>query len=424
MIPRVLFALLPVAVLAACSEAPRTEDAYAHWPAEGTYFPYTYTPETDLESYEDVRWETETWVPTEDLDLAGQYLLKSSYHRPGAPEESLDHFAAMRSAVPPLGAAPDLSLVGDVMWVGDNWSTYAEGAAQMLDGTLRVGNLETPTSPNHPHVLADLGTYTFNAPPEMLDGLPLDLLQLNNNHSLDVGEDGLDDTLAEVEARGIAHTGVDDHALLDVGGRTVAFLSYTWGINQRDVVPERELFILPFGHLDEVLDLAPLEQHIERARIDGADAVVVLAHWGFEYEYYPDPHFLVLGRRMVSAGADLVVGHGPHVVQPPEVCAVNQPDVVPGIGTCSVRDDRGEPREAAILYSLGNFGTPQATLPCQVGIAASVTLEPLALGWAGVAFVEDGWGPQLFPLADQLDDEEMAAEALRLDEHLGTGWKR
>ena len=356
--------------------------------------------------------------------MAGQYLLKSAYHRPGAPVESIEHFAAMREAVPPLAAAPDLSLVGDVMWIGDNWSTYAEGAGPLLDGILRVGNLETPTSQDHPHVLADLGTYTFNAPPEMLDGLPLDLLQLNNNHSLDVGEGGLDDTLAEVEARGLAHTGVDGHAILDVGGRSVAFLSYTWGINQRDVVPQRELYIVPFGHLDEDIDLTAVEQDVDSALDDGADTVVVLVHWGFEYEYYPDPHFLVLGRRIVSAGADVVVGHGPHVVQPPEICAVNQPGVVPGVGTCSVRDDRGEPRDAAILYSLGNFGTPQATVPCQVGIAATVTLDPLSLGWAGVAFVDDGWGPQLLPLADLIGEDEMDQEAQRLDEHLGTTWKR
>ena len=415
--------VLPMLALC-CSEPALEDDPYAHWPADGTYYPHVYTPEDDLETYEVVRWETETWDPAEDLDMAGQYLLKSAYHRPGAPEASLLHFEAMRHAVPPLLDTPRLSLAGDVMWVGDNWDTYAEGAAAMLDGAYRVGNLETPTSPHHPHMLAELGTYTFNAPPEMLDGLPLDLLQLNNNHSLDVGEDGLSDTLEEVAARGLRQTGVDQHAAVEIQGRTMAFLSYTWGLNQRDVVPQRELFVIPFGHLDEDIDLSPLVGHVADARGAGVDSVVVLVHWGYEYEYYPDPHFMVLARRIVAAGADLVVGHGPHVVQPPEICAVNQPDVVPGVGTCSVRDDAGEPRDAAILYSLGNFGTPQATLPCQVGIVASVTLEPLALGWEGVAFVDDGWGPQLLPLVERLDDEDTAEEAARLDEHLGTGWKR
>ena len=60
-------------------------DPYAAWPDDGSYFPYEYTPESDLEAYEEVRFETETWDPVDDLDMAGLYLLKSVNHRPGAP---------------------------------------------------------------------------------------------------------------------------------------------------------------------------------------------------------------------------------------------------------------------------------------------------------------------------------------------------
>lgn len=410
--------------LVGCSEA-TTEDPYAAWPQEGTYFPHVYTPQDDLEPYEEVRWETETWNPAEDLEMTAQYLLKSMHHRPGAPVEALDHFTQMRESLSPVEGDPELSFVGDVMWIGDNWSEFAEPAAALLLGDLRVGNLETPTSPDHPTVLAELGSYSFNAPPEMLDGLPLDLLQLNNNHSLDVEDEGLENTVAEVEARAFLHTGVDRHTTADIGGRTLAFLSYTWGLNQREEVTGHDLFVIPFGHLDEAIDLTPLEEDVAAARHDGADAVVVLVHWGFEYEYYPDPHFLVLGRRIVAAGADLVVGQGPHVVQPPEICWVNHPEVIPGIGTCSVRTPDGDPRTAAILYSLGNFGTIMATLPCQVGLVASVTLgDDIGLGWSAVASVEGDNGPEIRPLEDMLDDPELAAEAVRLEEHLGTGWKR
>jgi len=407
--------------LAGCSSV---SDPYAAWPAEGTYFPYIYTPQDDLEPYEEVRWETETWDPAEDLEMTAYYLLKSQNHRPGAPRETLDHFAQMREALPPLDRDPDLSFVGDVMWIGDNWAHYAEPAAHLLRGELRAGNLETPTSPDHPTVLADLGSYSFNAPPEMLDGLPLDLLQLNNNHSLDVEDLGLENTVAEVLDRDLSYTGVDRHAFAQVGEKTLALLSYTWGLNQRDAVTEHELFVIPFGHLEEVIDLAPLQDDVTAARADGAEVVVVLLHWGFEYEYYPDPHFLVLGRRIVAAGADLVVGHGPHVVQPPEICWVNHPEVVPGVGTCSVRSPDGEPRTAAILYSLGNFGTIMATVPCQVGLVASVTVgDGIGLGWSAVASVTGEDGPEIRALVDLLDDPELASEASRLDEHLGAHWR-
>ena len=73
-------------------------DPYADWPEAESVFPWVYTPETDLEDYEEVRWETETWDPTTDTEMAGLYLQKALNHREGAPDESLAHFDVMRQA--------------------------------------------------------------------------------------------------------------------------------------------------------------------------------------------------------------------------------------------------------------------------------------------------------------------------------------
>lgn len=411
--------VLPLLLLAGC-------DPYRAWPEAQAVFPWVYTPESGLEPYEEVRWETETWDPSTDTEQAGLYLQKALLHRKGAPIESLAHFAHMRGELPPLGEGLRLSFVGDVMWVGDNWEAFALPAASLLDGALRVGNLETPTAPGFPTEPAELGLYRFNAPPELLDGLPLDALQLTNNHALDVEDAGLEETVAEVAARGLVGVGVDTQARVEVGGRTVALLAYTWGINRRDLVSTHELHVVPFGHLDEEIDLGALAEDIARARADGADTVVVLPHWGYEYEYHADPHFLQLGRRMIEAGADLVVGTGPHVVQPPELCHVNDPGHPPGIGRCGLRTADGVPRTAAILYSLGNFGTTMPTVPCRVGIVATVSLDPdvTGLGWAAVATVDGEAGPELRPLDELLGDSELAEEDTRLRAHLGEGWRR
>lgn len=410
-------------LLAACDADPA---GYAAWPDPLTVYPWVYTPEVDLEPYEEVRWETETWDPATDSDMVAGYLTKALLHRPGAPEESLAHFEAMRETLPRVSDGVSLSFVGDVMWVGENWSAFATPAAGLLDGDLRIGNLETPTSPDHSTEPAELGLYRFNAPPEMLDGLPLDVVQLNNNHSLDVEDSGLEATVAEVEARGLVGVGVDSHATVEVGGLRVAMLSYTWGINRRDITSTHELFVVPFGHIGEDIDLGGIGDDIAAARADGADSVVVLVHWGYEYEYYPDPHFLQLGREIVALGADVIVGEGPHVAQPAELCHVNDPEAVPGVGTCSVRTEDGEARTAAILYSLGNFGTTMPTLPCQAGIVATVTLDPdvTGLGWAAAVTLEGEDGLEIRPLADELDDSDRAAEMERLEAHLGTGWAR
>lgn len=411
-------------------------DPYGHWPDPEQTYPHVYTPETDLEAWDPVRWETETWKPT-DGEKAGLYLKKLIFPREGAPAESLQHFKLMRPQLPALGtdggSGPTLSFAGDVMWIGDNWTDYAKGAARLLDGDLRVGNLETPVSPDHPTGSMSLGLFSFNAPVEMLANLPFDLLQLNNNHSLDAEDLGLENTLKQVTKAGYKHTGVDSQATVSVKGKRVALLAYTWGLNNGLRSKKgHELHIIPFGHLDEAIDLSLLSKQVAAARADGVDAVVVLLHWGFEYEWYPDPHFMVIARKIVAAGADVVLGQGPHVVQPVELCHVNNPDVAPGVGSCSVRSTDGDERQrtAVVLYSLGNFGTSQPLLSHKTGLVATLRLGhagPTGLGWSAVVSETQKAplkGQRLTPLADLTGDKVYADEERRLELHLGQHWKR
>jgi hypothetical protein len=422
---------LPVLMMGSCLVS--ACDPYAAWPDPTEVFPWGVPPEEDLPPYALVRVETETWTPLVDLQETALYIQKAFEHKPSAHRDVILHFGEMRSQLPALvpGDAR-LSLVGDVMRFGGNWSTFADGVADRLDGDIRVGNLETPVSDLHPvdagELARDYGLYAFNSPPELLDGLPLDLLQLNNNHSLDLGDEGLERTIEAVAASGRAGIGVDGNvAVAEVRGVRVGFVSFTWGMNVQDP-SAHDLHMVPFGHLDEPVDLQPVRASVAVAREAGADFVVVLVHWGFEYEYYPDPHFLRLGRRLVEVGADLVVGSGPHAVEPAEICEVNRPLAPPGLGRCSVRDPESAPRTAAILYSLGDFGTDLATLPLQVGLVASVSFDGVrgvtGLGWEGVASVSEGGGQRMVPLEDLLEDEAYAAEAARLDQLLGVRWRR
>ncbi|MCA9493893.1 MAG: CapA family protein [Myxococcales bacterium] len=405
----------------------------AAWPDRTQTFPWVYTPEQDLPPYADVRVETETWVPLEDLEETALYVQKSVYHRPSAPDEVLEHFEAMRPALPPLATGdPVLSFVGDVMMFEGDPTGFADAVADRLPG-LRVGNLETPVVPEEPVTREGLtprwGLYAFNSRPALLDALPLDVVQLVNNHALDLGDAGLERTRQQVVGRGMLGVGVDGAApIVDVDGLAVGFVAATWGVNVRPAVSAHDLAIVPFGHLDEAIDLAPIARDVARARERGAGIVVLLVHWGYEYEYYPDPHFLQLGRRLVEAGADLVVGSGPHAVEPVELCAVNAPEEIPGVGTCSVRTRDGRPRTAAILYSLGDFGTDLATIPLQVGLIASVGVREgvgvTGLAWDPVATVRDGPDRRVVPLDDLVGDDAYAQESERLDALLGPGWGR
>lgn len=407
-------------------------DPYATWPDPGTFFPYLYEEEAELPPYALVRVETETWRPLVDLEETVLYVEKSVYHKPSAPIEELLHFGEMRPSLPPLAEGDTLlSFVGDVMRFDGGWSTFADPVADRLVG-LRVGNLETPTSDAHPvdrDELADeYGIYAFNSPVELAFALPLDVVQLNNNHSLDLGDLGLERTVEAVSASGRTPLGVDDNlVMVSQGEIVVALLSYTWGLNVTEP-STHDLSVVPFGHLEEPIDLDLVARQISSARAAGATHVALLLHWGYEYEYYPDPHFLVLGRSLVSLGADLIVGSGPHCVQPAEICDVNHPLAIPGTGRCSVRTADGQPRTAAILYSLGDFGTEFESVPLSVGIIATVSLRVGAgvtgLRWDPVASVSssDG-GTEILPLDALSSEPPYIEESDRLDVLLGARWR-
>jgi len=403
-----------LALLVAC-------DPYAAWPDPETVFPYVYTPEEGLPAYADVRVETQTWVPLVDVEQTALYIEKSFAHRPGAPAETWLHFGEQRQLpVPPKADDLRLDLGGDLLPVDDVDLTEL---GPLLTGDLAIANLETPTAPGVDTVG---GIYAFNTDPSFLDALPFEVLQINNNHSLDAGDEGLEATVGEVRRRQKVALGVDDHALVSIGGTHVALLSYTWGLNV-DLATRHDLFVLPFGHLDPI-DLSNVRDDVLAARSRGAELVVVLAHWGYEYEYYPTPLQMQRAHELVAAGADLVVGHGPHVVQPVEICSVDQPSQYPGVGTCSLRSPDGQPRVAAILYSLGNLTSDMLTVPTQVGALAQVSLRPgrgvTGLDWVGIANVERDGIDRVVPLDTVLDDPEMADEAARLDAHMGGRWRR
>lgn len=408
-------------------------DPYAGWPDPRSVFPWQVDDDRELEPYESVRWEEGPWDPLQAPENNGLYLQKALFHSPSTPTDALFHWGLMRPLVPPLAEdALQLAFVGDILHTG-NPSTDFSAVAGLLDrANLRVGNLETPVAPSVTAGEGKPGVPLFNAPASLLDELPLDVVQVINNHTLDVGDAGLEETLALLEERGIFAFGVDGQLLLDFGeGFVVALLGYTWGLNDPAASSAtHDLAIVPFGAPGRP-DLSRIEADIATAREAGATLVVVLPHWGYEYEYYPDPHFLKQGRRMIEAGADLVVGHGSHTVQPAEWCTVNVPANVPGVGSCSLRTADGQPRYGAIFHSLGNFGTDQPGLALRAGMIGHVSLVPdvgvVGMGWEPVVSVERDERQVVLPLDALADDPDegdaVQAEAARLDQHLGTGWK-
>jgi poly-gamma-glutamate synthesis protein (capsule biosynthesis protein) len=234
--------------------------------------------------------------------------------------------------------------MGDVMMAREVGRHYEVAPADfamseiraLLSGSdLILANLESPVAtggrPNpsqDPHV-------TFRAAPETLDvlkGIGVNVVALGNNHALDYGADALAETLGHLDAAGIKHVGAGRNyeeanapLLLDYRGRRVAVLSYAFIYSVNTRMASRSRAGVADHRMKRILP------RIRDLTASGYD-VIVTVHWGFEYHFYPLPYQMRQARRMIVAGARMVLGHGPHFPQGIEVY-----------------------RGREIVYSLGNF---------------------------------------------------------------------
>lgn len=158
--------------------------------------------------------------------------------------------------------------------------------------------------------------FAFRGKPEyakILSSASVEAATLANNHSQDYGQTGYDDTIAALDAEGVQSFGYDRIAYMDVKGVKVALIG--------SYFPE-----------DSAENTKEMTDNIAAARAEGAQLVIVYVHWGQEHEYDITEGQQTAGRAAIDAGADLVVGSHPHVVQGWEVY-----------------------QGRYIVYSLGNF---------------------------------------------------------------------
>ena len=153
-----------------------------------------------------------------------------------------------------------------------------------------------------------------------------DVLSLANNHARDFGEEGRSSSMQAIAGAGMHHSGrVDDFASLDVNGVSVALLAYAVTKNSNMMLDYELAFETVASH-----DIVVVSFH---GGAEGAD----VTHIPFaDEEYFGEPRGDVVwfARGAVDAGADLVIGHGPHVVRGME-----------------------RYKDRLIAYSLGNFAT-------------------------------------------------------------------
>lgn len=200
---------------------------------------------------------------------------------------------------------------------------------------------------------------SFNSPFEIgttLKEVGFDAVTIANNHTLDRGEQAILNAIGHWDAIGMTYVGAyrsrEDQETLRIAeqnGIKLALLGYTYGTNGIPV-PEGK------DYLVNLIDPEVIVRDIQEASRK-ADAVVVNLHFGREYERMPNEEQKKLAERLAQAGADLIIGHHPHVLQPCEWIE---------------REDGGR---TFVIYSLGNFLSGQEGVYKEIGGILHVTIE-------------------------------------------------
>jgi poly-gamma-glutamate synthesis protein (capsule biosynthesis protein) len=265
----------------------------------------------------------------------------------GPPPKPADTYRVPISAhLPAILGELRLVAVGDVLMHTDvkdsaaqspgSFPTLWEDVVPLLKGAdVAFGNLETPIAPSSGRPGRP---YQFNAPaglPEALRSSGFTVLATANNHAYDQGSKGAKETLDRLKAVklvvvGSGETQAEAEApqILERNGVKVAFLAFTDLFNLDLNRKATEPWVRP-------LNLESALQSVKAARAL-ADAVVVSVHWGDEYSHLPTKHHREMAISLVEAGADLILGHHPHVLQPMEIIETGG-------------------RTGIVAFSLGNF---------------------------------------------------------------------
>lgn len=310
---------------------------------------------------------------------AGCGTSKPGFSKAAAATDVSTTHAAYSTQQPPIDKSPgnmglvsvNIALVGDIMVHQSqldaafdrktgryDFNGYFKEVTDFLGKPdLTIGNLETTLAGKDRRFS---GYPVFNSPVEILDPIKtagFDVLTNANNHSMDRGEFGVLETIRQLDGSGIKHTGTASSAqgrsqylIVEIKGIKLGILAYTYGTNG---------IVIPKGknYLVNSINLPQIEEDIKQIKAQGAEVVLVCPHFGVEYSRSPGAREKKLVEQLFAAGADIVAGSHPHVLQP-----------------MSGRDLPGQ-EGLFLAYSLGNFISAQRDNFKDSGVILNLTLQ-------------------------------------------------
>lgn len=216
-----------------------------------------------------------------------------------------------------------------------------------LKDDLTIGNLETPICDDLPIS----GFPQFNAKSSLLDAIKssgIEVLSIANNHTLDHGMNAIKTTVNEIKKRELIYAGAGHSKedaikpfIFQVKGIVIAFFSATWVTNIGQKISSYNdpyVYIVPMNNIDVLNDFC---DRIKKTK-NKVDLVIVSYHAAVEYTSIPVAEKEKTLKLFAESGADIILGHHPHVLQKVEYYYTK------------------DSRKTIIAFSLGNFISSQA----------------------------------------------------------------
>jgi len=236
---------------------------------------------------------------------------------------------------------------------------FSEVKEHLSSADFTIGNLETVLAGKEKSYS---GYPFFNAPDDFLKAIyeaGFDLLVTANNHSIDQGIVGVDRTIEKMDELGLDHTGTylsqndrDSIRIYNINGIHLAVIAYSYGTNGV-LIPSSKNYII------NLIDFNLIEEDIKKAKNEGAEIVLVFYHFGEEYEREPNIYQRDVINRTIKAGADIIIGSHPHVVQPVTYFKTNGGSLDTGF----------------VAYSLGNFISNQRWRYSDAGVILNISIS-------------------------------------------------
>jgi poly-gamma-glutamate synthesis protein (capsule biosynthesis protein) len=273
-----------------------------------------------------------------------------------------------------------LLFVGDIMPLtpfsdGPSKVELGAGVAELFRTDVLLANLEGPIGDDEPDIPTAMGLFA-DAPRLVMTPAEWEMhrgylsgdtvvVSTANNHAWDLGAEGITRTLDELGRLqsvgvGTSHTpsAAEGYRTISAAGITIGLVPFTFGTNGLGGTSDN-VDMVNVASLNEWRNARGADRVVDAVRAcreAGCDVVVASLHWGLEFEWFPVEQQIRTARRLVEAGADVVWGHHPHVIQPAELYAAGSSG-----------------RTGLIMYSTGNLVTPVLTVHSRLSLAVKVT---------------------------------------------------